>query len=82
MVRPRHHALTLDEVDDASSVETTLAVAGRSDLKPERARTIMAEVGAAVLGWRDLAAEHSLTKAQVDRMARAFEREDLARAVG
>lgn len=81
-VKPRHHALTLDESDDASSIETALAVAGRFGLKPERARTIAAEVGAAVLGWRDVAADQGLTKSQVERMASAFEHEDLAKAVG
>jgi serine/threonine-protein kinase HipA len=80
-VKPRHHALTLDEIDDASSIETAMSVAGQFGLKPEAARTIAAEVGVAVLAWRDVAADNGLTGAQIERMASAFEHEDLAKAV-
>ena len=80
-VKPRNHALTLDEADDASSLDTVMSVAGRFGLRPEAARSIAAEVGVAVLAWRDVAAEHGLTKAQTERMASAFDHVDLAKAV-
>lgn len=80
-VKSRHHALTLDEADDASSIDTAMSVAGQFGLKVNAARTIAAEVGAAVLAWRDVAAENGLTAAQIERMASAFEHEDLAKAV-
>ena len=80
-VKPRHHALTLDENDDASSIETAMSIAAQFGLKPDAARTIAAEVGAAVLAWRDVAAENGLTGAQIERMASAFQHEDLAKAV-
>ncbi len=44
-VKPRHHALTLDEADDASSIDTAFSVAGQFGLKPDAARTIVTEVG-------------------------------------
>ena len=80
-VKPRHHALTLDEADDASSIATALAVAGQFGVKPATAKAIAAEVGAAVLAWRQVAAEQGLTSAQIERMASAFEHDDLAQAV-
>lgn len=80
-VKPRHHALTLDEMDDASSLDTVMTVAAQFGLKPSRARSIAAEVEAAVLAWREVAADNGLTAAQIERMASAFEHEDLAKAV-
>ncbi len=79
-VKPRHHALTLDEADDASSLDTAFKVAGYFGLKLEQARAIALEVGVAVLAWRQAAAAHGLTNAQIDRMASAFEHEDLRKA--
>lgn len=80
-VKPRHHALTLDEADDASSIETAMSIAGQFGLKPDAARKIAAEVGVAVLAWREEAADNGLSGAQIERMASAFEHEDLAKAV-
>lgn len=80
-VKPRHHALTLDEADDASSIDTAFSVAGQFGLRPAAAKAIAEEVGVAVLAWRDIAAEHGLTAAQIERMASAFEHEDLAKAI-
>lgn len=80
-VKPRHHALTLDEADDASSIDTAMAVAGQFGIKPDKARTIAAEVGSAVLAWRKVAAQNGLTNAQIERMASAFDHEDLAKSI-
>lgn len=80
-VKPRHHALTLDETDDASSIDTAFSVASYFGIKLPEAKKIAAEVGAAVLAWREVAAGHGLTNAQINRMESAFEHEDLAKAV-
>lgn len=80
-VKPRHHALTLDETDDASSIETAFSVARYFGLKLHQARAIATEVGVAVLAWREVAAGHGLTNAQIERMASAFEHEDISRAI-
>jgi len=79
-VKPRHHALTLDETDDASSIDTVVSVAEYFGLKLPRAKQIVAEVAAAVLDWRGVAAANGLTVAQIDRMASAFEHEDILKA--
>lgn len=80
-VKPRHHALTLDETDDASSIDTVVSVAEYFGLKLPQAKQIVAEVAAAVLDWRGVAAANGLTVAQIDRMASAFEHEDILKAV-
>ena len=79
-VKPRHHALTLDETDDASSIDTVMSVADYFGLKLPQAKQIVAEVAAAVLDWREVAAANGLTAAQIDRMASAFEHEDILKA--
>lgn len=80
-VKPRHHALTLDEVDDESSIDTVFSVASHFGLNASTAKMIAAEVGVAVLAWRQVAAENGLTSSQIDRMASAFEHDDIVKAV-
>ena len=70
----------IDEQDTTASLRVALDTANYFGLDATKARTIAAEVGAAVARWRDEAAAFGLTKSQVDRMASAFEHEDLALA--
>jgi serine/threonine-protein kinase HipA len=79
-VKTRHHALTLDEADDASSIETVISVSEYFGLKLAHAKQIAAEVAAAVLSWREVAEANGLTPAQIERMASAFEHEDIVKA--
>jgi serine/threonine-protein kinase HipA len=44
-------------------------------------RIDLAQVGKAVSKWRAEAARHGLTKQEIDRMASAFQHEDLQRAI-
>jgi serine/threonine-protein kinase HipA len=46
-------------------------------LEDDKARKIAAQVGKAVSKRRDEASRHGLTKAEIDRIASAFEHEDL-----
>lgn len=80
-VKPRHHALTLDETDDEASLDTCLSVAGAFGLKQPQAKAIAGAVGEAVSHWRAVAAASGLTGAQVERMASAFDHADLAGAL-
>jgi serine/threonine-protein kinase HipA len=80
-VKPRIHALTLDETNDEASLDTAFSVAGAFGIRPDMARTIVAEVGAAVSGWRQMAERNGLTPAQIERMESAFEHADLEKAV-
>lgn len=80
-IKPRIHALTLNEVEDEASLDTALSVAGAFGIKLPDAKRIAAEVGAATQGWRDAAAQNGLTPAQIERMESAFEHEDLEKAL-
>ena len=79
-VRPRVHALAIDDGDPSASLETALAVAARFGLAPDEARAVAAEVGAAVKAWRIAARRFKLSAAEIDRMSSAFEHADLAAA--
>jgi serine/threonine-protein kinase HipA len=77
-VKPRVHALAIDEADATASLDLALAVAPQYGLSKNDARSIAREVGKAVARWRQVAAKHDLTRAQIERMASAFEHDDLA----
>jgi serine/threonine-protein kinase HipA len=81
-VKPRIHSLALDEINDEASLDTALAAAASFGLSHAEAADIAAAVGAAVAGWRAVAAECGLNAAQIERMQSAFEHEDLAKATG
>jgi serine/threonine-protein kinase HipA len=79
-VKPRIQALAIDETDATSSLELALSVAPQFGILVADARAIAREVGKAVTRWRQVAARHDLTRAQIERMASAFEHDDLAAA--
>jgi len=56
-------------------------VAGYFDLDDGKARDIAKQVGKAVSKWRDEGARHGLAKGEIDRMASAFEHDDLKAAL-
>jgi len=80
-VKPRVHALAIDEADAASSLETALEVAELFGIKPARARTLATEIGTVTAGWRETAKSLGLSAAQIDRMESAFEHDDLRLAL-
>jgi serine/threonine-protein kinase HipA len=81
-VKPRVHALAIDETDATGSLELALSVAPQFGLTVNaQARTIADEVGRAVRRWRRTAAMNGLTAAQIERMESAFEHDDLAAAL-
>ncbi|MDP3115959.1 MAG: type II toxin-antitoxin system HipA family toxin [Phenylobacterium sp.] len=80
-VKPRIHALALDETDQDASLDTALGVAPYFRLGKSEALAIAKEVGIVVATWREVAGQHGLTANQIDRMASAFEHDDLARAI-
>jgi serine/threonine-protein kinase HipA len=76
-VRPRIHALAIDEKDATASADTALKVAKHFGVADEDAVKIARQVAAVTGGWRDIAKAHGLDAKQIDRMASAFEHEDL-----
>lgn len=81
-IKPRVHALAIDEDDAASSIDTALAVAAQFGIKEYRAKAVAAEVGAAVADWRAAAKNHGVTAAQIARMASAFDHADAKTVTG
>ncbi len=80
-VKPRVHAIAIDEFDGTGSLDIALAVAPRFGLKREQVSSIVAEVAAAVADWRTVAGTFKLKPADISRMASAFEHDDLRKAV-
>ena len=76
-IKPRILATAINEENNTASLALALEVAGYFDLEAAKAREIAAQVGKVVAKWRDEAAKHGLDKTEIDRMASAFEHEDL-----
>jgi serine/threonine-protein kinase HipA len=79
-IKPRILTTAIDMDDGTASLNLALAVAGYFELAAAEAGRIAAEVGQAVAGWRREAKRLGLTPAEIDRMASAFEHEDLKAA--
>ena len=79
-VKPRILSTAIDIEDTSASLDLALSVAEYFDLKPDQAKTIAAEVGIAVSGWRQEAKKAGITDSEINRMASAFDHEDLRKA--
>jgi serine/threonine-protein kinase HipA len=82
-IKPRILTTTINEDDNTASLALALDVAGYFELDAGRARAIVTEVGKVVSKWRHEAGLVGLTKAEIERMASAFQHRDseLARAL-
>jgi serine/threonine-protein kinase HipA len=76
-IKPRILATAINEDDNTASLALAMEVAGYFELDAVAARDIAAQVGNAVADWRAEATRHRLTRAEIDRMASAFEHQDL-----
>src|SRR6266700_2057770 len=79
-IKPRVLTTAIDLEGQDSLAEIALEVAAYFELGAGAARQIAAEVGQAVAKWRKVAAKVGLTPGEIDRMASAFEHEDLKAA--
>ena len=80
-IKPRVLSTAIDLDDQTASLELALQVAGYFELGDGEAHRIAGQVGQAVATWRRQAAKLGLTPAEIDRMASAFEHEDLQAAL-
>lgn len=80
-IKPRILTTAIDLDDGSASLDLAMSVVGYFELDEGKARVITAEVGKAVTTWREEAARLGLTQAEIDRMASAFEHEDLKAAL-
>lgn len=79
-IKPRILTTAIDEDDGTASIELALETASHYGLKPNHARTILREVGSVVSMWRETASGVGLSKSEIERMASAFEHQDLRAA--
>jgi serine/threonine-protein kinase HipA len=80
-IKPRILTTAINEDDGTASLALAMSVAKYFELDAAKAREIAKQVGKAVSTWRNEAAHHGVGKNEIDRMASAFEHEDLKEAV-
>jgi len=78
-IKPRVLTTAINEEDTTASLDLAFQVAGYFELRDE-ATKIAADVARAVGNWRREASRNGLTKTETDRMASAFDHEDLKEA--
>jgi len=81
-IKPRILSTAINEDDATASLPLAMEVAGYFGLNAANAKVIAKEVGKSVSGWRSEALRHGIKKTEIDRMASAFEHEDLRKARG
>lgn len=79
-IKPRILTTAIDLNDTTASLETALSVAKDFRLEKSEANKIIKEVAKAVSKWREIAKNFDITKKEIERMASAFEHEDLEMA--
>jgi serine/threonine-protein kinase HipA len=80
-VRPRVLSLAITLDDNTASLGLAFEVADYFGVSATEARRIAGEVGLPVSKWRDEAARVGIERAAVDRMASAFEHDDLRQSL-
>jgi serine/threonine-protein kinase HipA len=81
-IKARILSTLIDYESDVASMDTALSVIDEFRLSREQAGLMMHDAAEAVSDWRNVAAQFDLNKREIDRMASAFEHEDLAKAKG
>ena len=80
-IKPRVLTTAIDLDDGSASLDLAMSVVEYFELDENKAHMIAGEVGRAVTTWQDEAAQLGLAHAGIDRMASAFEHEDLRAAL-
>jgi serine/threonine-protein kinase HipA len=81
-IKPRILTTAINEDDGTASLALAIDVAKYFELDSAKAREIAKQVGKAVSKWCNEAARRGISKSEIDRMASAFEHEDLKEALG
>jgi serine/threonine-protein kinase HipA len=76
-IKPRILSTAINEEDTTASLPLAMDVASYFELESARALEIAAQVGKVVSNWRAEASRHGLAKPEIERMASAFEHDDL-----
>ena len=79
-VRPRVLSTSIGFDDPVASLDLALETVPSYGLDAAAGRRIAGEVGAAVATWRETAGQLGATRRDIDRLASAFEHDDLVAA--
>jgi serine/threonine-protein kinase HipA len=80
-IKPRILTTAIDEADGTASLDLAYEVAPHFGVKLDKAKIIVHEVGTAVARWRETAKAMGLSANEIERMASAFEHEELEKAL-
>lgn len=80
-IKPRILSTSIDFIDPTASLDVAFAVAEYFDLREAEASNIATEVGQATAHWREEASFLKIRKSEIDRMASAFEHQELRQAL-
>ncbi|MBF8263870.1 MAG: type toxin-antitoxin system HipA family toxin [Parachlamydiales bacterium] len=80
-IKPRILSTSIDLLDPGASLDLAIDVVHYFDVVPLVAKKIVKEVGSAVASWRKEALKLKIKKAEIDRMASAFEHDDLQKSL-
>jgi serine/threonine-protein kinase HipA len=80
-IKPRVLTTAINEDDGTASLELALSVAEYFEVDAAVARRVAKQVGRVVAQWRTTATAAGIKKAELDRMASAFEHKDLDMAL-
>lgn len=76
-IKPRVLTTAIDYDDRSASLKTAMSVIKEFRLDKEQATKIIKDVASAVKQWRKIASKFGISKSESDRMASAFEHEDM-----
>lgn len=80
-IKPRILSTAIDLIDSSASLDLAISVSGFFDLDLPYAKKIGKEIGSVTALWRTEALKLTIKKTEIDRMASAFEHEDLQKAL-
>ncbi len=79
-IKPRILTTAINFEDNTASLDTALSVIDDFRILKSKAHQIISEVASSVVKWRNVAQSFFLSKQEINRMASAFEHEDLEKA--
>jgi serine/threonine-protein kinase HipA len=81
-IKPRMLSTAIDFSNNQASLDVALSVISEFRISKDNAVSIVKEVAAAVSKWDSIAKSFGLSAAEIERMASAFEHDDIKKANG